>query len=87
MTLDTAQLAGRRFIDDMTAINENLSNFTNTFRLGIFIYKGRTYLDYWGGDLKFKNGEVDVFDSMMNTTGWTELGAKICTYKYKSISR
>lgn len=75
------------FNDDMTAVNEHLSNFTKVFRLGIFTYKGRTYLDYWGGDLKFKNGEVFVYDSVMNTAGWTNLGAKICTYKYKSKLR
>lgn len=75
------------FNDDMTAVNEHLSNFTGTFRLGIFIYKGRTYLDYWGGDLKFMNGEVDVFDSVMNTTGWTDLGVTRCIYKYKSKSK
>lgn len=75
------------FNEDMTAVNERLSNFTGTFQLGIFIYKGRTYLDYWGGDLKFKNGEVDVFDSIMNTTGWTDLGVTRCIYKYKSKSK
>lgn len=81
---------GRIFIvfnDDMTAINENLSNFTKVMRLGLFIYKDRTYLDSFGGALKFKNGTIDVYDSVINTTGWTELGATICTYKYKSKSK
>lgn len=72
------------FNEDITAINENLSNFTKVLRLGIFIYKGRTYLDFWGGWPNFKDGKVFVYDSVMNTTGWTDLGAKICIYKYKS---
>jgi hypothetical protein len=75
------------FNEDMTTINEHLSNFTRTFQLGIFIYKGRTYLDYWGGWLKFKDGGVRGFDSVMNTTGWTDLGADICVYSYKSKSK
>jgi hypothetical protein len=78
---------GRRFIifnDDMTSINENLSDFTKVLRLEIIIYKGRTYLDCFLGQLKYKDGKIMVFDSVMNTSGWTNLGAKICTYKYKN---
>jgi len=78
---------GRRFIvfnKGITAINTNLTFFTRAQRFGILTYKGRTYLDSFGGNLKFRNGKLSVYDSVINTNGWTALGAEICIYKYKT---
>lgn len=73
--------SGRSYvvIDDKTGkLDKELSNFLDR-RWDIFIYKGRVYLDAFGGDLGFRDGQLSVAESKYGFGGWHET----CVFRYR----
>jgi hypothetical protein len=82
---DFTRPTGRRIVvwkDKQNELDENLNRFLG-LRLGIFTYKDRVFHDHFGGSIGFKEGTLTVFDSIVHSGGWTELGVATCTYNYR----
>lgn len=82
---DFSHPGGRNLIvwdDDKNELDSQLNKYLGIM-LDIFVYKGKVYLDSFGGNLGFQDGTLSVFTS----TSQGELRAKICVYKYRNAER
>jgi hypothetical protein len=58
--------------DNTNTVNLGRSGYMRTLGFDAFLYKGKTYLDWFGANVGFRDGILFVFRS----------GVKICQYRY-----